>query len=117
MLTLKIITEIIEKYSELYGGRIAAINLFQDDLDKSWIFLWHCYVRALVSPLPHPFQKARRQYPRHAPLFRRPCIIVVILGSILDAAIWRLSCKCESEILFRHLDLEYFVFEKNFSQR
>jgi len=35
MLTLKIITEIIEKYSELYGGRIAAINLFQDDLDKS----------------------------------------------------------------------------------
>ena len=42
MLTSKIIIEIIEKLNFL-GARKAAINLFQDELDKPWNYLWYCY--------------------------------------------------------------------------
>jgi len=47
MLTQKIIKETIE-------------NLFQFDIDndKSWIYLWYCYVMAPVHPLP-PLSKGR----------------------------------------------------------
>jgi len=43
-------------------ARIAAINYFQVDLDKSRNFLWYCYVRARVPHCP-PFQKAGGQCP------------------------------------------------------
>jgi len=33
-------------------AQLAAMNLFQVDLDKSWNCLWYCYVRAPVPPLP-----------------------------------------------------------------
>jgi len=54
-------------------ARIATINLFQTDLDKSWNYLWYWHVRESVPPLP-PFSKARGQCPRNAPPFRRPCV-------------------------------------------
>ena len=41
----------------------------------------------------------------------------VIFGFVLDAAIWRVSCKCASEILFRQLDLQCLILEKNCLQR
>ena len=42
--------------------RIAAINLFHVDLDKSWNYLRYCHARAPVSPLP-PFQWAEGSAP------------------------------------------------------
>jgi len=52
-------------------ARIAAILLFQTDLDKSWNYLWYWYVGASVPPLTLS-QRAGRQGPRNAPPFRRP---------------------------------------------
>ena len=53
---------------------MAAINLLQTDLDKSWNYLYW-YVRAPVPPLPPPpFQRA---VPRNAPPFRRPWLYVI----------------------------------------
>ena len=54
-------------------ARIAAINLFEVDLDKTWNYLWCCYVRAPMPSLPL-FQRAVGQCPRNAPPFRCPCI-------------------------------------------
>ena len=39
-------------------ARIAAVNFFQIDLDKSWNYLWYCYARAPVPPLP-PLSKVK----------------------------------------------------------
>jgi len=33
------------------GARIAATNLFQVDLDKSWNYLWYCYKKGTSTPL------------------------------------------------------------------
>jgi len=44
------------------SARIAAINLFQVDLDKSWNYLWYCYARGFVPPLPS-FQTAGDSVP------------------------------------------------------
>jgi len=65
MLTSKIITEILENFWNFVCARITAMNLFQVDLDKSWNYLWYCYVRALVPPFPPPFQRAGGAVPLH----------------------------------------------------
>jgi len=48
------------------SDRIAAINLFQFNLDKPWNCLWYFYKRAPPPPLPL-FERARRQCPRCFP--------------------------------------------------
>jgi len=58
MLTSKIITEIIENYSELSGCPNSCNKLFQVDLDKPWNYLWYCYEKAPPPPL-HHFWKDR----------------------------------------------------------
>jgi len=45
------------------------------------------------------------------------CILVVVFGSMLDAATRRVACVCASEILFRHLDSQCLILEMNCSQR
>ena len=45
------------------GGRIAATNLRQVDLDKPRNYLWYCYEKAPPPPLP-PFGRAGRQCSR-----------------------------------------------------
>jgi len=40
-------------------AQIAAINLFEDDLDKLWYYLWYCYVRVPMPSLP-TLSKGRR---------------------------------------------------------
>jgi len=59
MLTPKSIAESIEIILNFLGARIAAINLFSVDFDKSWNWLWYCYEKAPSPPLP-PFRKGRR---------------------------------------------------------
>jgi len=49
-------------------ARIAAINLFEVDLDNSWNYLWYYYLRA---PMP-PLQRSGGQCPRNAPPLRCP---------------------------------------------
>jgi len=53
------------------GARIAAINLFQVDLEKPQIYLWFAYENA-PPPLLPPCQKGRGQYPRHFTTLRCP---------------------------------------------
>ena len=43
MLTSKIVIEIIEKHYDFLDAWIAAINLFQVNLDKPWNYRWYCY--------------------------------------------------------------------------
>jgi len=57
----------IEK-SFYLGARIAAINLFQVDLDKQWNYVWHCYEKA-PPPRLHPFWKGRGDNPPTMPPF------------------------------------------------
>ena len=55
MFTSKLITQISGNHSDFRCAWIAAINLLQTDLDKSWNYLWYWYVRAGVSaPVMHP---------------------------------------------------------------
>jgi len=99
------------------GARIAAINLFEVDLDKPKNYLWFFYERYLrpgsntrhfialwrpwnypwcfprLPPFP-PLSKVRGQCPRHAPPFRRPCICnrnKVCICNILKYQLWFLS--------------------------
>ena len=73
MLTSKIITEIIENYSELSGGPNGCTYLFQVDLDKPLklpMILLCKGTSALLAPL---LKGPRRKCTRHASILRRPC--------------------------------------------
>ena len=48
-------------------ARIAAINLFQVDLDKPWNYLWYCCETTPPTPFP-PFERSGGQCPVMHPL-------------------------------------------------
>jgi len=63
---------IIESQSEFSECRIAAINLFQEDLVKPWNYLWYCHENTPTSLLP-PFQRAEGAMARYTSVLGRPC--------------------------------------------
>jgi len=50
-------------------ARIAVLNLFQVDLDKTWTYLWNLLCKGTRFS---PFKRAGRLCLRNAPPFRRP---------------------------------------------
>jgi len=45
-------TEIMENHSQFLCVReTASINLFQVDFDKSWNYVWYCYMKGTCAPV------------------------------------------------------------------
>ena len=76
MLTSQIIAVITEIILIFMYARIAAINLFQVDLDKPWKYLY-CYVRAPVFPFPPLWKSLKSRIGAIAPL--KPTKVTLIL--------------------------------------
>ena len=49
------------------GARIAAMNLFQFDLDKPWNYLWYFHIKKNLRPR-CPLMNGRGEYPVMHPL-------------------------------------------------
>jgi len=59
------------------GAQIAAISLFQVDVDEPQrSCIWYCYKKKNSAPVASLMTGQGRQCPRHAPALRRPCTSV-----------------------------------------
>ena len=63
------------------GARIAAIDLFEVDVNKPWNYLGHCYEKAPSLPLPHFWKGRGGNAPAMPPVSGASCTLFYTSGS------------------------------------